>query len=173
MLFLTHSNQTLKPTWPKPSETVAFYGDPSVSNTTWQRDNLVMCVPPFAMHFGRFPVKRFQCHKKVCESLDVIFGELWKLYGCDQEKIDRDGISNFSGCYNFRNTRGSTHLSMHAFGAAIDFDAERNPMHHGEISTGFITSESAIVHIFKKYGWFWGGDFHDRKDPMHFEAVSR
>lgn len=29
----------------------------------------------------------------------------------------------------------------------------------------------AVVQCFKSEGWFWGGDFKSRKDPMHFQAA--
>jgi D-alanyl-D-alanine carboxypeptidase len=159
--------------FPHPNDVVKFYGDPTAHNTAWQRENLVMCEPPFAMHFGRFPIKRFMCHKHVKQSLDIVLLALWDECGKDQGKIDAGHISNFSGCYNFRNTRGSSSLSMHAFGAAIDFDAENNAMYHGAGEQGFFKRDSAIVQIFKSKGWFWGGEFAFRKDPMHFEAVRR
>jgi hypothetical protein len=28
-----------------------------------------------------------------------------------------------------------------------------------------------VVALFKAEGWRWGGDYHGRKDWMHFEAV--
>jgi hypothetical protein len=30
---------------------------------------------------------------------------------------------------------------------------------------------SDVVVLFKQEGWRWGGDYHGRKDWMHFEAV--
>jgi hypothetical protein len=37
-------------------------------------------------------------------------------------------VTHFSGSYNYRPIRGSTRLSVHAFEATLDFDAENQPM---------------------------------------------
>lgn len=158
--------------WPKQSELLSYYGNPAQNNAAWQRANLVYVNTPFAMHFEKFPVHRFMAHKKVAQSVDIVLRALWEFYKHDQAAIDAAHVSSYSGCYNFRSIRGSNNLSLHAFGAAIDFDAEHNPMCYAK-GKGFFQPNSPIVTMFKSQGWFWGGDYCVRKDPMHFEAVSR
>ncbi len=68
----------------------------------------------------------------------------------------------FAGCYNARFIAGSTTLSNHAFGLAVDFNVPGNQRGTvGEIDRG-------IVEIFKRWGFAWGGDWA-WTDPMHFE----
>jgi hypothetical protein len=69
-----------------------------------------------------------------------------------------------SGGYNLRNIRGSSRLSQHAFGTAIDINAEENPM--GGTTSNLPADISAIA---ARFGLNWGGNWRTRKDPMHFE----
>jgi hypothetical protein len=91
--------------------------------------------------------------------------EVWEYYGKDQAKLDSLCISHCAGTYNPRRVRGSaTRWSNHAFGAAIDLDAE-----HNGFNTGHGTMPQPVIDAFKRQGARWGGDYHGRTDPMHFE----
>ncbi len=72
-----------------------------------------------------------------------------------------DHVVTFDGAYTWRNQRGSTKLSMHAFGGAIDLNANTNQM--GTVGD----MHPSIVECFEGHGWEWGGRWH-RTDPMHF-----
>ncbi|QYJ03202.1 M15 family metallopeptidase [Nocardioides panacisoli] len=73
-----------------------------------------------------------------------------------------DEINYHVGCYYPRFIAGSTKLSNHSFGLAIDINSRENQrgtvgqMHRG------------VVAIFKRWGFAWGGDW-SYTDPMHFE----
>lgn len=73
-------------------------------------------------------------------------------------------IRQFGG-YNYRNKRGGSSLSEHAFGNAIDINWDKNPM------TGTLVTDlpANISRIAAKYGLSWGGDWKSTKDAMHFE----
>jgi hypothetical protein len=58
--------------------------------------------------------------------------------------------------------------SNHAYGAAIDFDAD-----HNGFNTGHGTIPQIVIDAFKKQGALWGGDYKIRTDPIHFELCSR
>lgn len=75
-------------------------------------------------------------------------------------------IKTFDGCYNERSVRGKQALSMHAWAAAIDLNAntEKLDQQVSNWSTSFITT-------MRNSGLFWGGDFINRKDPMHFALL--
>lgn len=74
--------------------------------------------------------------------------------------------SNSSGGYNNRDIRGRPGVkSEHAFGRAIDINAAANPMG----STLVTNLPKDIGAIAASYGLVWGGNFKNRKDPMHFE----
>ncbi len=68
----------------------------------------------------------------------------------------------YAGCYYPRFIAGSTQLSNHAFGLALDLNVPGNQ--RGTV--GQINRE--VVAIFKQWGFGWGGDW-GYTDPMHFE----
>jgi len=71
----------------------------------------------------------------------------------------------YAGCYYPRFIAGTSTLSNHAFGLALDINAVENQRGTvGQIDRG-------VVAIFEKWGFTWGGDWH-YTDPMHFEANS-
>jgi hypothetical protein len=68
----------------------------------------------------------------------------------------------YAGCYYPRFIAGSTQLSNHAFGLALDFNVPGNLRGTvGEMDRG-------VVDAFKRWGFGWGGDW-SYTDPMHFE----
>ena len=85
--------------------------------------------------------------------------------------VQQARIYLYGGCYEFRRISGSNNLSMHAYGAAIDLDPERNGRGKPyNASAGMIPME--VVNIFKSEGWKWGGNFKTIPDCMHFQATS-
>jgi hypothetical protein len=68
----------------------------------------------------------------------------------------------YAGCYYPRFIAGSTQLSNHAFGLALDLNVPGNQ--RGTV--GEMNRE--VVAIFKHWGFGWGGDW-SYTDPMHFE----
>lgn len=164
------------PRWPHddPASLAAFYGDPDKGEP---RKQLVPCVPPFTMYYEGKPVARIMFHRKAVEALNAALSEIWDHYGRDQATIDRLRISRFSGAFNPRYVRGyepdnpqgrTPRWSNHAYGAAIDFDAE-----HNGFNTGHGTMPQPVIDAFKRQGALWGGDYKGRTDPMHFEFCSR
>jgi len=145
---------------------LAFYGKP------WEDSSLLVPVPvPFALRYhddgGRvIDFRQVQFHKRAADRLHAAFAAIWDAYGHDQSALDARHISWFSGTYNYRPIRGSSRLSCHAFGAAIDLDAEDNPL-----GATHSTLPPDVVTCFKTQGFFWGGDYLGRKDPMHFQAA--
>lgn len=72
-----------------------------------------------------------------------------------------------NGGYVDRDIRGRPGVkSQHAYGRAIDINAETNPMLEGKLQTDM---PSWVPETARKYGLSWGGDWQSRKDPMHFE----
>ena len=68
----------------------------------------------------------------------------------------------YAGCYYPRFIAGTTSLSNHSFGLALDFNVPGNQ--RGTVGE----MDRAVVSIFKKWGFAWGGDWR-YTDPMHFE----
>lgn len=149
-------------TWPHDdtNSKIAFFGKPG--------ENLVPITPPFQMYYDGHPIKSITVNKKIATALLLVFNEILDKCGHDQKKVDATGASNFGGCYNNRPIRGSTNLSNHAFGAAIDIDPEHNPL-----GAKVGKMPALVITAFKNQGALWGGDYKGRKDWMHFEFVSR
>lgn len=81
-----------------------------------------------------------------------------------------DDIRTWNGCYNIRRMKVvkngkiafSSKYSLHSWGIAFDIDAAWNQLgKKGDLNP-------AIVEIFKKNGFDWGGDFKV-EDSMHFQ----
>jgi len=68
----------------------------------------------------------------------------------------------YAGCYHPRFIAGTTTLSNHSFGLALDLNVPGNQ--RGTVGE----MDRTVVSIFKKWGFAWGGDWH-YTDPMHFE----
>lgn len=70
-----------------------------------------------------------------------------------------------SGGYNYRTIDGTSTLSQHAFGRAVDVNWDRNARGtRGDIPPDLARSLAA------KHGLTWGGDWKN-PDPMHFEVA--
>lgn len=66
-----------------------------------------------------------------------------------------------------RRIRGTNAPSNHSWALAVDINSLSNPM-----STEFITDiPPKVVAAWWHCGWFWGGWYQLRPDPMHFEYV--
>ena len=144
--------------WPKEADAAAFFGYPA---------NLTQIETPYPMRMFTDkwePISHISCNLKVAASLRRCLGAILSHFG-SLDEIKKVGADVYDGCYNDRSIRGSTRRSMHAYGAAIDMDAEHNPL---GATKG--TMSPAVVAIFKAEGWRWGGDYTNRKDWMHFEA---
>ena len=100
-------------------------------------------------------------HNKCADSLARVLREIWVASGKSQKKIDAWGASEFGGSFNFRLMRGSDHLSMHAYGCAIDLSPTRFPM--GRSAPTFCAE---VLKAFADEGWV-----NLPRDRMHFQAA--
>jgi hypothetical protein len=160
--------------WPLEQAADAFYGNPRAHgggyDIDWARDHLVHVQCPWQLHMGLHqPVPFITIHAQCADSLTRVLAQVWAAIGKSQEAANGRGYSVFSGSFNFRPIRGSAQISMHAYGAAIDWDAPDNPMGYGNLHHRFTDSDPLIA-AFKAEGWRWGGDYCSRHDYMHVEA---
>jgi len=82
------------------------------------------------------------------------------------EPLDGGQLDDWGYC--FRMVRGTTtKLSNHSSGTAIDLNATKHPL--GKVGTFPAEKVPMIRALARKYGLFWGGDYQNRKDEMHFE----
>lgn len=155
--------------WPKDTTEAknAYYGD--FRQPHWQELNLIRIEAPFMMRYGKVPlVHGILVHRKIANSLNIIFNGMWEFCRHDQAAIDRTGLSDFGGCYNVRKIAGSNNWSNHSWACAIDLSPSTNGFRHDSSTT----LASPVIDAFKGQEARWGGDYKGRKDPMHFEFVS-
>jgi len=155
-------------TWPKDTTAAknAFYGD--FYATAWSDKNLIHIKPPFTLYYEKKPMlKGILVHQKIAPAVMAAMTEIWDACDHDHKKVWKAGASDWGGCFNIRRIAGSNSYSNHSWACALDLSPSTN---------GFnmkTTLSAVTVKAFKKQGALWGGDYKGRKDPMHFEFVSR
>ena len=99
-----------------------------------------------------------------------MLNNIWEATGRSFDTIKKLRYDVYDGSYNLRNIRGSSAaLSMHAFAAAIDWDAADNQQHS---QRHLFQDDSLLIVKFKEEGWIWGGDWSPASiDAMHIQAA--
>ena len=99
------------------------------------------------------------CNKLLFPQLRAALAEIQSSH-----LADKIHPSEYAGCYYPRFIAGTTTLSNHSFGLALDINVPGNQRGTaGEM-------DRTVVSIFKKWGFAWGGDW-GYTDPMHFEMA--
>jgi hypothetical protein len=116
--------------WPvqTPQALSDFYGPAKETGNP----NLISLTAPYPMVLAWDPSKvqtRITCHVKVKDSVNRVLTKVLDLYGI--ERIKELRLHYFGGCFNYRLMRGSTQLSTHSWGIALDFDPENNQLKWG------------------------------------------
>ncbi|MBF4161189.1 M15 family metallopeptidase [Nocardioides acrostichi] len=102
------------------------------------------------------------------------------------------GDGNDTESFVCRPVRGSTVLSQHAYGLAVDLDPFQNPyakdvdgvrrvlpelassyLDRGDLRPGMITPSGPVFAAFARIGWGWGGAWNSLRDYQHFSANGR
>lgn len=106
-------------------------------------------------------------------------------YGADD---DRSMAADNTSAFNYRSISGSSHLSQHSYGLAIDINPLYNPYVKQKGGEQIVSPESGAQYadrnsdflykidhddlcykLFKEQGFTWGGDWRRSKDYQHFE----
>ena len=138
------------------------------------------------------------CNKSIANDLLEIFRELYRQkypiqrirliddYDADDERSMRD---NNTSCFCYRRVSGTTKLSKHALGMAVDINTLYNPyVRTGKngrrivepaTATNYVNRQKAfpykivigdLLHrLFLQHGFKWGGSWRTVKDWQHFE----
>ena len=99
------------------------------------------------------------CHRQIFPQLRAALQDI-----VDQGLSDEIHPGEYAGCYYPRFIAGSTTLSNHSFGLALDLNVPGNQ--RGTVGE----MDRTVVSIFKEWGFAWGGDW-SYTDPMHFEMA--
>lgn len=145
--------------WPESNEESLrqFYGNPGDTS------KIVGIEAPYWLRlYGEAdePVEKIYCHEKVAASLSRALSSAYE--------IDPYVASSFFGCYVNRPMRGGSRPSLHAYGAAIDLDANRNRFRwHWPVTAKM---PLGVMAAFALEGWTPAGAFWNY-DAMHFQAT--
>ena len=148
------------------SQYILKFGVPTPDGTGY----LTQIPLPYPMRIAwdrKTSVNKITCHKDIAEPLKKVFAEILAVYGL--AKIQELGIDLFGGCFNFRQQRGGSSYSVHAWGLAVDLDPERNQLKETSKTARFARPEyKAMIDIFYKYGFISLGR-EKNYDWMHFQ----
>jgi|ERR1043166_1041343 hypothetical protein len=127
-----------------------------LSTPNFEARYIVPFLLPYPLYYDGTKVTRARCHYLIVDNFIAAFKEIKKA------NLENE-VQNYSGIYNNRPIRGASHPSAHSWGIAIDLEA-------GKYRLGSTNRfPDKIVEIFRSVGFFYGGDFEKRKDPMHFQ----
>ena len=99
------------------------------------------------------------CHRAIFPQLRAALQQV-----VDRGLADEIHPGEYAGCYYPRFIAGTTTLSNHSFGLALDLNVPGNQ--RGTVGE----MDRDVVSIFKEWGFAWGGDW-GYTDPMHFEMA--
>ncbi len=140
------------------------------------------------------------CNEYIAQDLVEIFHELYyNEYQIERmvliDEYDGDDTAsmedNNTSCFNYRVVEGSSSLSKHAYGLAIDVNPFYNPyvtyekdgtekvspvaaLGYADRSVNFpykIDEEDLCCRLFKEHGFIWGGNWNSLKDYQHFQKT--
>lgn len=142
------------------------------------------------------------CNKAIAQDMVEIFYELYQNdYRIERIRLidEYDGddtlsmMDNNTSCFNYRVVDGTTNLSKHALGCAIDINPFYNPyVVFNKDGTGetYISPKGSEVYtdrsldfpykidendlcykLFTEHGFTWGGNWNSCKDYQHFQIV--
>lgn len=166
-------------------------------NCTISLDNLRYITVSYYGFDCRINTGELIACKDIADKLVSIFKELFdicypieKIFLVDEYDADdlRSMADNNSSCFNYRTIEGTSTLSNHSLGLAIDINPLYNPyvryiegcesvlpangVPYADRSRHcpyYIHKGDACYNIFIKHGFTWGGDWKNSKDYQHFE----
>jgi hypothetical protein len=140
-------------------EVIKTFGD--LHEPMFEGQNIDRLDLPYPLLYGTAMVTHTRCHRLLVPVFQAVFQAI-KDAGLS------DKAAHFSGIYAQRGIRAfPQHPSLHCWGVAIDLNAEDNPL--GATKS---KQDPRMVGIFKDHGFMWGFEFHNRKDPMHFQFAT-
>lgn len=150
--------------WPRQKDVPTFYGKPG--------ENQVKLASPYPLYLDwdlSVIVNKFSIHEKCHDSALRVMERTKLHYGV--ERIHALGLDQFGGCLNVRKMRGGSAWSMHSWGIAIDWDANRNPLRSNHKTARLAQADSArFLDFWEEEGWISLGRERNY-DWMHVQAA--
>lgn len=138
------------------------------------------------------------CNEFIAQDLVEIFYELYrneyqleKVHLIDEYNGDDTAsmLDNNTSCFNYRVVEGTTSLSKHALGLALDINPFYNPyITYNEDGSEHVSPEGSLKYadrtinfpykidendlcykLFTQHGFTWGGNWNSCKDYQHFQ----
>lgn len=155
-------------TFPLQKDCNEFYGIPGVEIAK----RLVTIFSPFPMildYDKNIETNKISLHERCADSAQDALDEIYKVYGF--ERLKRLELNQYAGAYNHRRMRGGTSWSMHAYGCAIDWNADKNGLTTRCPNAQFCKPEyDEYFDIWESRGWVSLGRAIGR-DWMHIQAA--
>ncbi len=148
---------------------------------------------------GHTQLGEIVCNQAIANDLITIFRQLYQAHYPIERMllIDEYGAqdepsmtANNTTCFNYRTVAGSSKLSAHSQGLAIDINPLYNP--YVKVRNGRtvvqpeagrtyanrtrdfnykITTSDLCYKLFRQHGFIWGGSWRTLKDYQHFEKA--
>lgn len=154
--------------WPNSAGLIKYFGEPGGKACT---AGVVKLPYPMRLAWDlKTEVTTIRCHERVADSASRALQKIADAYS--PEYIESMGFDLFGGCFNHRLKRGGTTLSVHSFGAAIDFDPLRNQLRWGKDRASLARPEADdFWRIWESEKWVSLGRARNF-DWMHVQAVN-
>ena len=151
---------------------------------------------------GKVQMGELICNQTIAQDLVEIFYELYqneyqieKIRLVDEYNGDDTAsmLDNNTSCFNYRVVDGTTSLSKHAIGCAIDINPFYNPyivFNKNGSGEDYISPEGSEIYadrsqnfaykidendlcyrLFTEHGFVWGGNWNSSKDYQHFQKA--
>lgn len=161
-----------------------------------------LCIKYYDFN-GEVQTGELICNKSIAQDLAEIFYELYlneyqieKVRLIDEYNGDDTAsmLDNNTSCFNYRVVDGTSSLSKHATGCAIDINPFYNPyvvFHKDGSGETYISPKGSEVYadrsqnfpykidendlccqLFKAHGFTWGGNWNSCKDYQHFQKTA-
>ena len=118
---------------------------------------------------GKEDTMQLTVHRSLANNFREVFEDLVKIK-FPVRKAD-------TAAYVWRSMASSSSVSHHSYGCVVDLNWQSNPM--VGVTTGsyqpgvdpYSVTPQAVA-VFKKHGFYWGGDWSKSKDYMHFSYTN-
>jgi hypothetical protein len=151
---------------------IKTFGHPFNDRAAFEKKFMILWTVPADIH-ARIPVlpARLYINRVIAIPLEKVLRQLIKD-GTHKE------IKTWDGCYNPRSQRGSTAISRHSWGIAVDLNAAWNPLVRGVTPKTRQSLRAKHVHWTEDFlnawrfnGFACGADWNTVLDGMHMEYI--